>query len=296
MFPSPTPSAPAPYRGCASALAVFNHTAFASDAMSGCRRGIPLARASASTPRLIGRCRGRLGDPSNTGRCLPPACLPACDCGIPPAPLGSNAFLERQPVLQSATASRVNIIKRLGRTGDWARFMRQVGQDFDTDDSEIACLRAVGSAMVRREVQPVPRGIWEDRLTEACADAFAALVRAKQLSADDASRRFRTAADGGTRFCRQPCGGRAWRGHHAARRMRCNAPIAILRPACVVAPCFAWRARGAALHTPLPGWREVTRPRRVPAWAPVRSNHRRRAAPCRRASLPTPARAPTRHR
>ena len=93
---------------------------------------------------------------------------------------------------------RTDWLKQLGRTGDWVRF-EQVGQGFDTDDSEIACFRA--TLAVRngsKEVQPAPRGIWEDRLTEACADAFASLVRAKQLTAEDALWRFRTTADGGT--------------------------------------------------------------------------------------------------
>ncbi len=114
----------------------------------------------------------------------------------------SAADIERFLKVSAGTAvgdrMRVDWLKQLGKTGDWTRF-EQVAQGYDGDDGEVACLRT--TLAVRngaKEVQPPPRGIWEDRLTEACADAFAALVRVKQLPAEDAVWRFRTAADGGT--------------------------------------------------------------------------------------------------
>ncbi len=93
---------------------------------------------------------------------------------------------------------RVDWLKQLGRTGDWDRF-EQISSGFETDDGEVACYRTtLAGRSGPRDPLPVPRGVWEDRLTEACADAFAALVRRKQIGAADAAWRFRTTADGGT--------------------------------------------------------------------------------------------------
>jgi soluble lytic murein transglycosylase len=93
---------------------------------------------------------------------------------------------------------RVDWLKQLGRSGDWDRF-EQVSAGFDTDDSEVACYRTTLAARSSpKDPLPVPRGVWEDRLTESCADAFAALARRRQVSAEDAAWRFRTSADGGT--------------------------------------------------------------------------------------------------
>lgn len=95
---------------------------------------------------------------------------------------------------------RVDWLKQLGKTGDWERF-EQISSGFDTDDSEVACYRTTLAARSNpKDPLPVPRGVWEDRLTESCADAFAALARRKQVSGDDAVWRFRTSGDGGTQL------------------------------------------------------------------------------------------------
>lgn len=93
---------------------------------------------------------------------------------------------------------RVDWLKQLGRTGEWDRF-EQVSAGFDTDDSEVACYRTTLAARSNpKDPLPVPRGVWEDRLTESCADAFAALARRRQVTTEDAAWRFRTSGDGGT--------------------------------------------------------------------------------------------------
>ena len=142
---------------------------------------------------------------------------------------------------------RTDWLKQLGRTGDWVRF-EQVGQGFDTDDSEIACFRA--TLAVRngsKEVQPAPRGIWEDRLTEACADAFASLVRAKQLTAEDALWRFRTTADGGTLLAASRVADVLGDGV-APQPDACNARTVARRRCCVVVRSLHAPARGCALR------------------------------------------------
>jgi soluble lytic murein transglycosylase len=117
---------------------------------------------------------------------------------------GNRADIERFIKNNAGTAigerMRVDWLKQLGKTGDWERF-EQLANGFDTDDSEVACYRTTLAARANpKDPLPVPRGVWEDRLTESCADAFAALARRKQVSTDDAVWRFRTSGDGGTQL------------------------------------------------------------------------------------------------
>lgn len=94
---------------------------------------------------------------------------------------------------------RVDWLKVLGRNGDWDKFA-QVADGLDSDDSEIGCYRAtLATRGTRSDKQPqIPSGVWDERLTDACAEAFAALTRAGHISAEDALWRFRTAGDGAT--------------------------------------------------------------------------------------------------
>ena len=91
---------------------------------------------------------------------------------------------------------RVDWLRQLGKTGDWVRFA-QFSEGFDTDDSEVACLRTTYAAAAgTRELSSIPRGVWDERLTDACAEAFAWLVRSGKLSVEDARWRLRTSGDG----------------------------------------------------------------------------------------------------
>ena len=110
-------------------------------------------------------------------------------------------FLQKNAGEFVADRLRVDWLKQLGKTGNWDGFARLIGtgSGFDTDDSEIACYRTTLAAKTASNAAlSAPRGVWEERLTEACADAFSALARRNQVSADDALWRFRTTADGGT--------------------------------------------------------------------------------------------------
>ncbi len=114
----------------------------------------------------------------------------------------SQADIERFLKNTAGTAvgdrMRVDWLKQLGKTGSWERF-ELISNGFDTDDGEVGCYRATLAARSSpKDPLPVPRGVWDERLTESCADAFAALVRRKQVSADDAVWRLRTSADGGS--------------------------------------------------------------------------------------------------
>ena len=156
------------------ALAVFSHTAFASDAaVKDAAEGFRFGESKRVNAALA-QARGHLLEHYVEYWALRLRIDTASAAEI-------ERFLRATAGTAVGDRMRVDWLKQLGRTGDWARF-EQVGQGFDTDDSEIACLRATWAVRNgAKEVQPVPRGIWEDRLTEACADAFAALVRAKQL-------------------------------------------------------------------------------------------------------------------
>ena len=107
-------------------------------------------------------------------------------------------FIAKRAGESVADRLRIDWLKQLGRTGNWDTFVK-LAQGFDTDDGEVACFRTTLAAKSdSKDPLPIPRGVWEERLTEACADAFSALARRNQVTADDALWRFRTAADGGT--------------------------------------------------------------------------------------------------
>ena len=109
-----------------------------------------------------------------------------------------DRFLKKYSGTAIGDRMRVDWLKQLGKTGDWDAFA-SVSTGFDTDDSEVACYRtALAGRSEAKDILAVPKGVWEEKLTEACADAFATLARRKQVSVDDIIWRFRTAADGGT--------------------------------------------------------------------------------------------------
>ena len=107
-------------------------------------------------------------------------------------------FLQKNAGTSVADRLHVDWLKQLGKTGNWERF-GQSSQGFESDDTEVACYRttliARGDA---KNAFPVPRGVWEERLTEACAEAFSALARRQQFSPEEVIWRFRSSADGGT--------------------------------------------------------------------------------------------------
>ena len=108
-------------------------------------------------------------------------------------------FIKRAGASAVGERMRIDWLKVLGRTGEWDKFA-QVAAGLDTDDSEIGCYRATLNARSPSadNAQSVPRGVWDERLTDACAEAFAALVRRGSISAEDAIWRFRTSGDGAT--------------------------------------------------------------------------------------------------
>ena len=109
-----------------------------------------------------------------------------------------DRFLKKYSGTAVGDRLRVDWLKQLGKTGDWDAFT-SVSNGFDTDDGEVACYRtALAGRGEGKDLLTVPKGVWEEKLTESCADAFAALARRKQVSLDDVVWRFRTAADGGT--------------------------------------------------------------------------------------------------
>ena len=109
-----------------------------------------------------------------------------------------DRFLKKYAGTTIAHRMRVDWLKQLGKTGDWDAFAAS-SAGFETDDSELACYRTtLASRRETTEPLSIPKGIWEEKLTEACADAFAALARRKQVSADDIIWRFRTSSDGGS--------------------------------------------------------------------------------------------------
>ncbi len=109
-----------------------------------------------------------------------------------------DRFLKKYSGTAIGDRMRVDWLKQLGKTGDWDAFAA-VSNGFETDDSEVACYStALAGRGEAKDLLAVPKGVWDERLTESCADAFATLARRKQVSVDDVIWRFRTVADGGT--------------------------------------------------------------------------------------------------
>ncbi len=111
-------------------------------------------------------------------------------------------FLEKHKGSAIADRLRTDWLKQLGRVERWEDFSR-VGANFASDDAELACLRATVQARAGATDLPVPTGVWEERLTEACAQAFAALAARNLLTTQDAIWRFRSASDGATLLAAQ---------------------------------------------------------------------------------------------
>jgi soluble lytic murein transglycosylase len=112
-------------------------------------------------------------------------------------------FLEKHKGSAIAERMRVDWLKQLGKTERWDEFSR-IGTSFETDDSEVTCYRATFAARAMpagvsngSEIN-VPNGVWAERLTEACAQAFAALAEKNRVTTDDAIWRLRTSAEGST--------------------------------------------------------------------------------------------------
>ncbi|MGL4229741.1 MAG: transglycosylase SLT domain-containing protein [Casimicrobium sp.] len=104
-------------------------------------------------------------------------------------------FLEKHKGSAIADRMRVDWLKQLGKTDRWEDFAR-LGVNFETDDSEVMCHRATLNARTEGGDLSVPPGVWAEKLTEACAQAFAALAEKGRLSAEESIWRLRTAADG----------------------------------------------------------------------------------------------------
>lgn len=111
-------------------------------------------------------------------------------------------FQKRHEGSAIADRLRVDWLKQLGKTEQWAEFNR-LSAGFETDDSELACCRATILSRDANVTVAVPNGVWVERLTEACAQAFAALAAKNRVATDDSLWRFRTSADGGTLLAAQ---------------------------------------------------------------------------------------------
>ncbi len=106
-------------------------------------------------------------------------------------------FLEKYKGSAIADRMRTDWLKQLGKTERWDEFTR-LGEGFQSDDSEIECYRAALAPRENEREMPVPPGVWAERVTEACAHAFAVLAEKKRVTTDDAIWRWRTSGDGAT--------------------------------------------------------------------------------------------------
>jgi soluble lytic murein transglycosylase len=117
-------------------------------------------------------------------------------------PADVERFLEKYKGTAIADRMRVDWLKQLGRTEQWAEFDR-IGTGFDTDDSEVSCYRTTMIARDANLTAAVPAGVWAERLTDACAQTFETLAAKNRVTTDDAFWRFRTTADSGTLLAAQ---------------------------------------------------------------------------------------------
>jgi soluble lytic murein transglycosylase len=106
-------------------------------------------------------------------------------------------FIEKHQGTAIGDRMRVDWLKQLGRSERWEEFAK-LNTNFETDDPEVTCLRASFDARNGTSDITVPVGVWSDRPSEACAQAFAALAAKNRVTTEDAIWRFRTSADGGT--------------------------------------------------------------------------------------------------
>jgi soluble lytic murein transglycosylase len=112
-------------------------------------------------------------------------------------------FLEKHKGTAVADRLRTDWLKQLGKTERWEEFTR-IGANFESDDPEIECHRATLAARSSATVDAaVPTGVWAERITEACAQAFAALAQKNRIITEDAIWRFRTSGDGATLLATQ---------------------------------------------------------------------------------------------
>lgn len=123
------------------------------------------------------------------------------------SPADVERFLVRHAGTAIADRLRADWLKLLARRGDWESFER-LAEGFVTDDADILCHRATLAARSPREGAAVviPTGVWADRLSDACARAFAQLASAagaQRFSVEEIQWRFRTVADGGTLLAAQ---------------------------------------------------------------------------------------------
>lgn len=111
-------------------------------------------------------------------------------------------FLEKYKGTAVGERLRVDWLKQLGRNEQWADFAR-IGTAFETDDSEVSCYRTITLAQNTELSLAVPQGVWAERLTDACAQAFAVLAAKNRVTTEDTFWRFRSSADGGTLLAAQ---------------------------------------------------------------------------------------------
>ncbi|MCS6995594.1 MAG: lytic transglycosylase domain-containing protein [Casimicrobiaceae bacterium] len=116
-----------------------------------------------------------------------------------------EAFIDRHRGTAIGERLRGEWLKLLGRRGHWEAFER-LDREADNDDADLSCYRVTMRAVRGGQWPPPPPGVWAERLSDACAAAFAALaMRATPapLSLEDVLWRFRTAGDGGTLYAAQ---------------------------------------------------------------------------------------------
>jgi soluble lytic murein transglycosylase len=111
-------------------------------------------------------------------------------------------FLDKHKNTAVADRIRTDWLKQLGRTERWDEFAR-IGAGFESDDSEVQCLRATYAMRSGVADVAVPSGVWSDRITEACAQAFAALAEKNRVTTEDTIWRFRSSADGASALASQ---------------------------------------------------------------------------------------------
>jgi soluble lytic murein transglycosylase len=106
-------------------------------------------------------------------------------------------FLDKHSGTAIADRLRIDWLKQLGRSDRWDEFVK-LANGFVSDDPELECLRATHSTRSGASDVAVPGGVWSDRITEACSQAFALLAEKNRVSTEEAIWRFRSSADGGT--------------------------------------------------------------------------------------------------
>lgn len=109
-----------------------------------------------------------------------------------------EAFAEKYPGAL-AQQLRMEWLNEQAKRGHWQAWSASA-LTLESDNADFLCNRAHWQLREGKTPATPPPGLWAERLSDACAESFAAYARAHLVSDEDVVLRFRSAADGATLY------------------------------------------------------------------------------------------------